>query len=382
VVLGALANRPFGGMTWQVLHHLEGFRRLGFDVWYVEDTDTPVLDPVTLGWTPTLDANVEYLQKWLELVGMTDRWVLRPPGEAVETLGAVSDVDALGALYQDADAVFNLCGSHEVNERLANARCLVLLETDPGEVQVELAKRSPRALRESARHQWLFTYGTNLGRPDCALPMTDHAWHTTLPPVVSDWWAGDAADASAPFTSIMRWRHDTGTVTWAGQRWEWTKHRVFERFIDLPAKVTVPMLLAIRRIDPGDSQRLLDAGWSLRDAAVLDDPAAYRDFIHASRAEFSVTKDRYVVPRTGWFSDRSVCYLAAGRPAVVQDTGLVGVPTGVGVVTFSDFDDAIEGVNAVADDYERHAGAASQLAREHFEAELVIGNICRRIGLM
>ena len=135
-------------MTWQVLHHLEGFRRLGFDVWYVEDTDTPALDPTALAWTPTLDANIDYLAKWIDLVGLRDRWVLRPPGDTKHTLGALDDVQALGALYREADAVFNLCGSHEMSDRLADARNLVLLETDPGETQVGLAQQDPDALSD------------------------------------------------------------------------------------------------------------------------------------------------------------------------------------------------------------------------------------------
>jgi hypothetical protein len=383
VVLGALANRPFGGMTWQVLHHLEGFRRLGFDVWYVEDTDTPVLDPTQLGWTPRVDANIDYLVKWLDVVGMTENWVFRPPDRTHETLGALRDTNALAALYRDADAVFNLCGSHEMSERLLDSRCLVLLETDPGESQVALAMEDPYALAESARHDWLFTYGTNLGNPDCRLPVGDRTWHATVPPVVTDWWArATLADADAAFTSILRWQHNLGSVTWQGERWDWTKDTVFDRFIDLPGKVNVPMLLAVSAIEPGECERLRRAGWGTRHAATLDHPAAYRAFIRNSRAEFSVTKDRYVVPRTGWFSDRSVCYLAAGLPVVTQDTGLRGVPTGIGLVTFTDFDEAVDAVRSVSDDYTGHATTARELAREHFSAEGVLGEICRTIGLL
>ena len=188
----------------------------------------------------------------------------------------------------------------------------------------------------------------------------------------------ERAPLDGPFSSILQWRHKTGSVTWEGERWEWTKDKVFDRFIDLPAHVDVPMVLTARGIQPTDSDRLRAAGWDLSDAALLDDPAAYRNFIHSSHAEFSVTKDRYVLPRTGWFSDRTVCYLASGLPAVVQDTGLVGVPTGVGIVTFTNLEEAVEAVRAVARDHGRHAEAAAEIAQEYFEAERVLGDACRR----
>ena len=142
------------------------------------------------------------------------------------------------------------------------------------------------------------------------------------------------------------------------------------------------MTLAVRRIQPKDAERMTAAGWEITDAGALDDPSAYREFIHTSKSEFSITKDRYVVPRTGWFSDRTVCYLASGLPAVVQETGLRGVPTGAGIVTFSTLDEAADAITEVEGDYPRHAAAAAEIAREYFEAERVLGDVCRKIGLL
>ena len=131
VVWGLLASAPFGGMIWQVFHHLVPLRRLGFDVWYVEDSDRIVFDPVTYHPTWEYDANIEYLSRCMDRIGMGDRWIFRPP-EVYDTCVGATDKAGLTELYREADAVINLCGAQEIRDEHAVIRCLIYLETDPG----------------------------------------------------------------------------------------------------------------------------------------------------------------------------------------------------------------------------------------------------------
>src|SRR5215213_10129692 len=144
VLWGLLASFPFGGMTWQVLHHLAAMRRLGFDVWYVEDTNRHMRDLRTYEPTRSCAANIEHAVKWLEMIGLEDRFIIREPCTRVFHGG---DGDALARLYEEADAVFNLCGAQEHRRLHDVIRCAVYIETDPVEAQVDVAKGRPRALK-------------------------------------------------------------------------------------------------------------------------------------------------------------------------------------------------------------------------------------------
>jgi hypothetical protein len=381
VLWGLLAAFPFGGMTWQVLHHLVGLRRLGFDVWYVEDSERELLSAIDYEPTEAWDANVAYLRAYLEPLGFADRWVVRPPGQT-ETVGA-RDRAGLRRLYGEADAVLNLCGGQEMRPDLAeDAACLVYLQTDPVSDQVRLAAGDPEKVAELREYDHLFTYGTNLGASDCPVPL-DREWEPTLPPVVVDWWRdGDAPRATAPLTTIAKWRHTRKDVTWDGEVWRWSKDVEFRRFLGVAARSPLPLELAVSSIDEHELDELRRHGWRTIPSATVKDPPAYREYIRRSRGEFSVAKEQYVRTRSGWFSDRSVCYLAAGRPVVVQETGFSRhVPTGEGLLAFDDEDGALAALETVAAEPERHAAAARELAADVFAAEKVLGDLLTRIGL-
>jgi hypothetical protein len=383
VVWGYLASYPFGGMTWQVLHYLVGLRNLGFDVWYVEDTDAEVRDPVTFWPNGNYAPNVEFLEQKMESVGLGDRWIFRPPGVYEFCLGA-RDMKGLADLYRDAGAVINLCGSHELRPEHDQIGCLVYLETDPVSKQVAVAKGDRKTLADLARYHYLFTYGENLGADDCLVPVEHFTWHATRPPVIVDWWqlSGTPAAPKA-FSTVSSWTHTWNDVSWRDEHWRWSKDHEFRKFRPLPRHCGVPLELAVTGISEEEAEQFRDSGWRLRAASEVADPDAYREYIRGSLGEFTVAKEQYVRPRTGWFSDRSACYLAAGRPVVTQETGFSKfLPCGEGLLPFLTEADAKQALETIAGDYERHSAAALTIARECFDADNVLRRMMATIGLL
>jgi hypothetical protein len=383
VVWGLLANSPFGGMTWQVLHHLEGFRRLGFDVWYVEDNDTPWMRPGDLILADDPAPNAAWTARILEGIGLGDRWILRVP-QTEDTLGHPRE--RLSRLYCEADAVFNLCGAHWLLDRHDAIETLVLLETDPVSLQVYLAEGEPLLAEQVARYAHLFTYGQNIGRPGCPVPTGPLEWIATRPPVVVDWWADGPPAANRALTTVGTWgRHDLAgkDVSYNGETYRWRKDLAFAPYVDLPRRARLPLEMTLARLDPADERRLRDHGWRVRPAAAVTDPDAYRKYVRRSLGEFTVVKEQYSRTRSGWFSDRSACYLAAGRPVVTESTGVEDyLPAGEGLLTFTDADRAVAAIEAVASDPDAHAAAALEIAHEYFAAERVLRAVAERVGLL
>lgn len=381
VVWGLLASFPFGGMTWQVLHHLAGLRRIGFDVWYVEDSDRPVYSAISYLTTEDTTDNVAYLADYMKAVGLEDRWIFRTPG--LRTCAGARDFDGLKRLYQEADAVLNLCGAQEQLPYHDAIRRLAYLQTDPVADQVAVANGDADRIRDLARYNFLFSYGTNLGSVDCLAPTENYRWIPTRPPVCVDWWEGSPPPGeAAAMTTVAKWSHTGKDVVWQGETWHWSKDYEFRAFMELPDRSPLPLEMAVSSIGEADLSSLTRHGWRTRPSAAAKDPPAYRDYIQSSLGEFTVAKEQYVRPRSGWFSDRSVCYLAAGRPVVAQATGFEKhLPTGEGLLPFSNIDEAVEALTAVALDYGTHARAAQAIARDYFGAEFVLDAVMTEMGL-
>lgn len=383
VVWGLLAGYPFGGMTWQALHYVVGLRRLGFDVWYVEDSSRALLDPVN--YWPSMseyEANAKFLAEQMASVGLADRWIFRPPERQDFCVGA-RDYAGLKQLYREADAVINLCGAQEPRADHDVIRCLVYMETDPVPTQVAVAKGEQATIDVLTRHHILFTYGENLGRPSCRVPVERFTWHPTRPPVILDWWQSDRpTPADGAFTTIANWKHSAKDVEWQGEQWRWSKHYEFLKFLDIARDSPLPLEIAVGNITPAELQMIQDKGWRTRPSGSVSVPNEYRRYIQDSLGEFTATKEQYVRPRTGWFSDRSVCYLAAGRPVITQETGFSeNMPSGEGLIGFSTPEEALQAIARVAADYPRHCRAARAIAAECFCAEKILEDVVRKIGL-
>ena len=382
VVWGFLVARPFGGMTWQVLQYLAGFRRLGFDVWYVEDSSVPPLSPTTWWATSQIQGNLEFTQRYMESIGLGDRWVYRPDCKTNECHGAL-DLAGLAQLYREADVVFNLCGSHRLRADHDEIRSLVYVETDPVVVQIAVAEGKESTIKMLERYDHLFSYGENFGAADCLVPIEKFTWHPTRPPVCVDWWKADPPAEGAALTTIAN-AGDVGNETvWKGETYHWRKDYELRKFRDLPRQSPLPLELSLVGLDKAEQEEMREIGWRIKSARVLSEPMAYQQYILGSLGEWTVAKDQNIRLRSGWFSDRSACYLAAGRPVITQDTAFGNIlPTGKGLFAFRTQDEALAAIQDIAGDYEAQSQAASDIANDYFAAEKVVGGMASKVGLL
>lgn len=384
IIWGMLACLPFGGMVWQVYHYLIPLRRMGFDVWYVEESDRNLFD-ASQNYSESEDytANVALLNHFMEMVGLADRWVYGRPGRNEPYVGAL-DRRGLEDLYRRADAVINLCGAHDLIANSNDFKCLIYIDTDPVETQVRVAEGDERQIRKLDPYHFRFTYGENLGSDDCAVPMTRYPWLATRPPVCLDLWRTDIPPSpQARMTTIANLKSNYKTVKWNGETWHWSKHLEFARFIETPRRTSLGLELALGAGLSDDEMRTIhDHGWHTVSSRPMDDPMEYRKHIQRSLGEFSVAREQYVKPRSGWFSDRSVCYLAAGRPVIMQDTAFGKfVPTGKGLWSYGSLDEAQAALEAIASDYATQSMAAFEIAEAYYDADKVVGKILSRVGL-
>jgi hypothetical protein len=374
---------PFGGMTWQVIHHLVALRRLGFDVWYVEDSDRRVLHPNTLNPVSVYEDNVTYGVKQLKRIGMESKWIFRSGSRQSEIFGS-GDERTLEQLYLEADAVFNLCGARFIRPVDRQIGCLVLLQTDPVATQIYVANGIEWWIDQFDGYHYLYTYGENIGSPGCPIPAERHSWRPTRPPICIDFWQTDYHPTSGRLLTTIANLKDLGKdVEWEGEVYYWRKDLEFKKFRNLPHKSPLPLEIALEGATPSVREDMVRRGWRVISAKQLSDPDAYRSYIRNSAGEFTVAKDQNVRLKSGWFSDRSGCYLAAGRPVVTQDTGFGDVlPTGRGLFSYSTIDQALTALEAIAIDPVGHSNAAREIAREYFTAERVLSDILKEIGLI
>ena len=380
IVFGIVFWYPLAGVTYQFLHYLIGLRRLGYDPYYVEDSGRWIYDPRLNDLSPDAGHNVAAVAPVLEAHGFAGRWAFRgnyPDG----TCYGMTESELL-QLYRDADAFLNVTAAQELRDEHLQIPRRVYVESDPFPAQVRASQGDASTLETLRAHDTLFTFGENLGQPDCLLPTAGFDWLPTRQPVVVDLWQNDQDTTGAPFTTITTWHNKGKDLDFDGETYYWTKDREFEKVLDLPSRVSAPLQLAVGA--DTDAARLLDQhGWQRVDSlGVSSDIDAYRSFIQQSRGEFTVARDQYVRPKTGWFSDRTACYLAAGRPVVTQETGFSKfLPSGTGLFGFTDGDDVVEAIDAIEADYATHSRAATEIAREYFEADRVVGDLMRRAGL-
>jgi hypothetical protein len=358
------------------MHYLEGFRRLGHDVYYVEETWGWTLDMDHQNVTDDCSYTLRYLSRVMGWFGFGERWALRRAAEKRHVYG-LSEA-RLDDLLATADMVVNVCGSTLLQDGYLRVPVRVYLETDPGpEVQVALGDEFTTDFLKAHTHH--YTYAERLGFADCALPVTPFRLRPTRQPIILDWWAsnGVAAPSSACFRTVSSWEQTGRDIEWNGQCYTWSKHHQFLKYIDMPKRLRMPLEIALASREPKVVQLLESNGWIVSDAVELTkDILPYRDYVLSSRGEFTVAKELYTRPRTGWFSDRSASYLAAGKPVITQDTGFSDIfPTRRGLFPFNTPDDIVEAVEVIDSDYEGHCRAARDLANEYFRAESVLSDL-------
>lgn len=332
VVGGALASKPgSGGEAWVRLSYALGFRRLGYDVRLLEEAPGASADAL------------DYARR------VADRFGLE-----------------LADAGEEADLLVNISGNVRSEAALRRFRRTAFVDLDPGFTQLW----HERGIERIPGHDVYLTVGENIGREGCSIPTAGVEWRPTRPPVVLDEWPVANGDFDR-FTTVANWRAPYGVVEPYG-----LKHHEWRKVLTLPELTGLPFEAALRIHDgdTADRDALVARGWRLVDPAVAADPDGFRDYVQASGAEFSVAQGIYVDTGSGWFSDRSVRYLASGRPVLVQDTGFGrSLRSGVGIVSFRTLEEAADGAARIVSDYETHRAAARAIAEEHFDSDRVLG---------
>jgi hypothetical protein len=376
IVLGYLVRGPVGGMVWSDLHYLMGLAGLGHDVYFFEDSDDypSCYDPVR-GFTdvdPTY--GLAFARRVFERIGMADSWAYH---DAHQGAWHGPRADQAVSLCEGADVVLNLGGVNPLRPWLMDAPVRVLVDQDPAFTQIRHLT-DPSEMQRARAHTAFLTFGESFGDPECRVPDDGLPWAPTRQPVWLEAVSASPGRPDAPITTAMQWE------SYPPREFDGThygmKDRSFRDYIDLPSRGLGPFELVVSGAStPADL--LARHGWRLRDPhTTTPDPWTYEAFIRESRAEFSVAKHGYVVARTGWFSERSVAYLATGRPVVVQDTGFSRrLPVGSGLLAFDDLEGAVGALEDVDRRYPAHCLAARRLAEEFFDARRVLGRLIEQV---
>jgi hypothetical protein len=379
VVSGSIAQKPSqGGHTWAFLQYVIGLRKLGWNVMFVDQLASDMcidLDGRACGIEGS--ANLSYFVRVMENFGLSNAYALLCDGG--ERVLGLSRARVLEHCHS-ASVLLNVMGFLRDAEILDATRNRVFLDIDPGFGQMwqELGLHSM-----FTGHHHYVTIGENIGRPDCGIPTCGQTWITTRQPIVLDYWQEARTPPARPFTTIASWRGTYGPVPYQGKTYGLRVHE-FRKFMALPTLTGQQFELAldIHPADSVDRRNLENSGWAVVDPnAVASDPQQYQNYVRESTAEFMVAKNMYVDTRSGWFSDRSICYLASGRPVLVQDTGLRHLyPTGEGLLTFTSVDEAAGGVQEISTRYDVHARAARALAVEYFDSNKVLTRLLEKVG--
>ncbi|MCI0635860.1 MAG: hypothetical protein L0206_18375 [Actinobacteria bacterium] len=378
VVSGALANKAgSGGEAWVRLSWIRGLQRLGLDAWFVEElAATQCTDTDGTRVTPDESVGAAYFQRVVERFGLADRATLLVDGEAL----VGPPLDDLLALAPSATLV-NISG-HLAHPRLfPRFRRRVLVDIDPGFTQFWHAAGNPGARVEG--HDLHFTIAENIGTPGCTIPTGGVRWYPVRQPVVLDDWPVIERDDLGSFTTIANWRGPFGPIEFDGRTFGVKVHE-FRKYLELPRRAPRPFEIALNidAADERDRRALCEQGWRLVDPEAVSEPETFRRYVQGSGAEFSVAQGVYVDTHSGWFSDRSVRYLASGRPVLVQDTGFAAsLPVGEGLLAFRTLEEAAIGANAIATDYSSQRLAARAIAARCFDADVVLGRFCDEAGI-
>jgi hypothetical protein len=379
VISASLAQRPHqAGHAWVFLQYLLGFRKLGWDVLLLDRLEPGMcIDDAAQPCAFHESTNVRYFCDVMRQFDLTDSFSLWYDG-AKQVIGRSAE-DVLEQI-RGAEMFLNVMGFWNDPRTFEAAKRRVFVDIDPGFGQMWCALG---LFDLFAGHDAFVTVGHHVGRETCTIPTCGHRWIPILPPIVLDQWPDRPIPPDAPWTSIASWRGDFGPVQYEGRTYGLRVHE-FRKFFELPrlANQSFQLALDVHPADAKDVDALEENHWQRiipRDVAA--DPDSYRDFIARSFGEFMVAKNMYVQSHSGWFSDRSACYLASGRPVVAQDTGLDHLPTGAGLLTFSTLDEAMQCVNEVKRDPAEHARAARAIAERYFDSDKVLGQLLEQLGI-
>ena len=365
-----------GGATWAVLQYLLGLQRLGCDVYFVEPVPCSSLKPE--GVSLAESSNATYFRQVIEQFKFAGRAAL-----------LLSDTQAtVGLAYRElveiagkTDVLLNVSGMLTDPALLEKIRVRVYLDLDP--VFNQLWHVAANIDMRFDGHTHFVTVGQSLGCDGCPVPTAGRSWIPTGPPGVLDAWPGSRKIRYDAFTTVANWR-GYGSIDYDGVTYGQKAHALRE-FMMLPrmTRENFTLALSIHPEEVKDLDALDRYGWRLTDPCVVaGTPESYRQFVAESKAELGIAKAGYVRARSGWFSDRSACYLASGRPVVALDTGFSRhLPTGEGLFAFTTYEQALAGIGAIRANYTRHSAAARAVAEQCFDSNKVLPHLLERVDV-
>ncbi len=382
--MGFMGSMPIAGVIWQHVHYVVGLQRLGHDVYYIEDSARLPYNPETFEVNDEFDYAAKVLDRLAGEFDFKNRWAFCARYLKNNPTAGLP-LKKIRRLYRDADAILNICGTQEFNEDLLKSDRIIYVESDPGVEQIKIDQGVKSTIDYLSRHHALFTFGENVGTKKFPVPRHGFKWHATRQPIVTHLWKTNRRPKRAVvFTSIANWSTSgLKDITWRGRKYLWSKSREFLRFAAAPKRAGETFELATNIQDLSAREKFERNGWRLVSPLQMSiDYWHYRDYIQQSKGEFTAAKDQYVRLNTGWFSDRSACYLAAGRPVITQETGFTKNYGGdAGLLAFRSLGEIADAVKKINADYPKHSGAARQIAREIFEAEKVLKSLLDRAGI-
>ncbi len=358
-----------------------GFRDLGHEVWYLEDSGAWPFDPILQTISADCTFNVNYLTKMMAEFGFGDRWIYRNPAD-LKFYGAGEA--AARDLIKNGDLLINVSSAGWLSDYDYGVKHQMFIDGDPMFCQINLhdPKQADYNMRLRA-HDSHFTFGLNIGKPNTLIPETGIKWKTTVQPIALDYWPFEKTAPRDEFTTVMNWS-SYETKKWQNQLYG-QKDLEFRKFQHLPKLTSQKLVIAmgggVESHPP--NEELKKSGWTILEASkALPDYLSYRDFLSHSKAEWSVAKHGYVASRSGWFSGRTACYLALSRPALVQETGWSNyLPYGEGLLKFETMEEIVAGIDSINRNYEKHRLAARAIAEKYFEAKKVCHDLLVQIGM-
>ena len=390
IVGGFIGCFPAGGVTWDYMQYPLGLSQLGHEVYYIEDTRLyPVYHNQAVNWDDC-SSTVEHLNAVMNYFGFKDHWAYRD--EASGKYYGLSE-RAFKEICSTADIFINLSCSTFMREEYKRIPKRILIDSDPMFTQIQYASKQmftpgEPGLRQMIHdHNYLFTFGENIGSDDCLIPTHGMQWNITRQPVCMNQWSVKQPVQANPimFSTIMNWTAGKKLI-YNEQQWG-QKDVEFEKIKSLPQQFNeVQFSMVVNKVDEaeGDKQRreIERLGWKLLNPEIVaNDWLSYRQFIEQSFGEFSVAKETYVKANTGWFSCRSACYLAAGRPVVTQDTGWSKfIPSGNGLFAFQTLEEAVVAVEMILKDKAYHIKAAREIAEEYFDSGKVLNHLLQKVA--
>jgi hypothetical protein len=392
VVGGFIGLYPSGGVTWDYIQYPIGLKDMGHDVYYIEDTGQYSNYRITdgLDWDDPYDT-VQYLKRAMESFGFLDQWAYRDTFSR-STYGM--SLEQIKEICSRADVFINISDSTVSRDEYLKIPRRVLIDSDPMFTQLQtleppvIDERYPVHKFQMSDYNYHFSFGENIGSEDCVIPELGIKWLPTRQPISMRCWninnASQNNSSARRFTTIMNWS-TRSKLKFMNQEWG-QKDVEFKKFIDIPRKTSeaeFEVILAVSAAFKKDlnTSELEHHRWDVNTRTdIIADADRYRRYIQQSYGEFSIAKETYVKSKSGWFSCRSACYLAAAKPVITQETGWSKyIPAGTGCMSFWDYDSALEAIEDTCRNYELHSKAAQEIAREYFDSSKVLSPLIEKI---